>query len=134
MGRIDGDYEPRPPKKPVDTFSSKSILKVTRLTESDYYSKGYDYEIVVFLSFSNPSEEESGVLAAFKRDSDVESYAGRDLYGLEVYKNPDDFEKTWKLNAKISFEENKHEEFKGLKLKVFKPLNTIVSELDNEIK
>lgn len=130
MGRIDGDYLP----KLDNTFVSKTQLKATRLTESDYYSKGYDYEIVVFLSFSNPSEEESGVLAMFKKDNDVESYAGRDLYGLEVYINPDDFEKAWGLKARISFEENKHEEFKGLKLKSFKPLYAIVSELDNEIK
>lgn len=134
MGRIDGDYEPRPPKRPVETFVSKTQLKVTRLTESDYFSKGYDYEIVVFLVFTKVGYNEKGEVVVFKREDEVESYAGRDLYGLEMFDDPDILERTWKLNAKISFEENKHEEFKGLKLKLFKPLDTIVSELDNEIK
>lgn len=136
MGRIDGDYLPKQPKDPTVT-TSKFFLTARRQTESDQYSKGYNYEIVVFLSFTADSSVESGEVGriiVFKRELDVEDYSGRELESVEIYTDPADFQFAWEIKKTHLSTNHAEEEFKQLKCNREKPLHDIVSELDNEIK
>jgi len=136
MGLIDGDYLPKPPT----ITTSKTVLTARRLTQSGQYSEGYDYYIVVFLSFTDdPSAANGqvGQVVVFTKEEHVVDYSGRDLKGLEIYTNPRQFQANWEPLATSSFEQGHIEKYiveEYNNLIFTKPLDTIVSELDNEIK